>query len=110
MAAKGSGACSAIVGVSTGSVYRAIEPLLWTFAAGLLLLFLLSYDASTHAAHTRTEAGWAKDVAAENVEYCTKWGMPPGSSKHRSCIRDLVAIRARAEQRLRDTAILAIPP
>jgi len=33
-----------------------------------------------------------------------KWGMAAGTPEHLDCIRDLVAIRARSEQRVRDEA------
>jgi hypothetical protein len=45
------------------------------------------------------------EIAAENAEYCAKWRMPAGSAEHASCLRDLLGIRARAEQRVRDEAV-----
>ena len=44
-------------------------------------------------------------IAAENAEYCIKWGMPDGSPEYLACLHDLVAIRGRSEQRVRDEAI-----
>ena len=84
-----------------GRVYKAIERALWAFAPVPALLLLLSYP-QIQTAHQQVEADLATDVAAENAEYCSKWGMPVGTDKYPVCVRDLVEIRARAEQRLRD--------
>jgi hypothetical protein len=86
-----------------GPVYLAVERALWAFGPALILFILLNFPA-THAARRQAEAAFATDVAAENLEYCAKWGMPHGSSEHAGCVQDLVAIRARAEQHARDEA------
>jgi hypothetical protein len=90
-----------------GPIYRAIERSIWALAPFLLVLLLVLNYRSLQDADDQAAVGWANDVAAENLDYCSKWGMPPGSGKHQSCIRDLVGIRARAEQRLRDQAVLS---
>ena len=64
---------------------------------------MLSFPA-TEAARQQAEADLAADIASENKEYCAKWGMPIASLEHTDYLRDLVAIRARAEQRVRDQA------
>lgn len=87
-------------------IYRAIERALWVLSPFLVLFVALSQP-SLQQMDAQVEVGWTKDVAAENLDYCTKWGMPPGSGKHQSCIGDLVGIRARAEQRLHDQAVLS---
>lgn len=84
-----------------GGVYKAIERALWAFAPVPALLLLLSYP-QIQTGREQLEADLATDVAAENAEYCGKWGMPTGTDKYPACVRDLVEIRARAEQRLRD--------
>ena len=83
------------------SVYRTIERALWALGPALILFLLLSYP-SLQA--VRQEAATQMDmaIAAENAEYCTKWGMPAGSAAHLSCLHDLVAIRGRSEQRVHD--------
>ena len=86
-----------------GPVYLAIERALWAFGPALIFLMLLNFLV-THAARQQAEAAFAADVAAENLEYCAKWRMPLGSAEHADCVRDLVAIRGRAEQRARDAA------
>lgn len=84
-----------------GPVYRAIERALWALGPALILFLLLTYP-SMQA--NRQEAATQRDmaIAAENAEYCTKWGMPAGSAAHLSCLHDLAAIRGRSEQRVRD--------
>ena len=88
-----------------GPVYLAIERALWALGPALILFFVLSFLA-TQAARQQAEADLAADIASENTEYCAKWGMPIGSPEHADCIRDLVAIRARAEQCVRDQAAI----
>ncbi len=84
-----------------GPIYKAIEKALWAFTPIPPLLLLLSYP-SMQSARQQAEVDLAKEIVAENREYCTKWGMPAERSEHLSCIRDLVGIRARAELRVRD--------
>ena len=90
-----------------GPIYRGIERALWALAPFILVLLLVLNYRPSQEADDQAAVGRTKDVAAENLDYCTKWGMPPGSGKYQSCIRDLVGIRARAEQRLRDQAVLS---
>lgn len=88
--------------VEYGPVYLAIERTLWVLGPALILFMLLNVPAM-RAAQEQAEAQLAAEVGAENLEYCGRWGMPAGTPQHSDCVRDLVAIRARAEQRLRDT-------
>jgi len=83
------------------SVYRAIERALWALGPALILFLLLSYS-SLQA--VRQEAATQIDmaIAAENADYCSKWGMPAESPQHLGCLQDLVAIWARSEQRVYD--------
>lgn len=83
------------------SVYKAIERALWAFAPVPALMLMLSYP-SMEAARQQAEAETSAAAAAENHEFCIKWGMPEGTAEHLICVRDLVGIRARAEQRVRD--------
>jgi hypothetical protein len=89
--------------VEFGPVYFAIERALWVLGPALILFMFLNVPAM-RAAQEQAEAQLAADVGAENLEYCARWGLPAGTPQHQDCIRDLVAIRARAELRLRDTA------
>jgi hypothetical protein len=84
-----------------GPVYRAIERALWALGPALILLIVLGYP-SQEAARQQITADQAVEIAAENARYCENWGMLAGSVGHADCIRDLVAIRERAEQRVRD--------
>ena len=86
--------------IQHGPVYLTIERALYVLGAALSLLLLLSapsYDATREQA----EANTAREIAAEGLEYCTKWGMPAGTAEHARCVRDLADIRGRAELRLR---------
>jgi len=87
-----------------GPVYKAVERALWVFAPVLALLLFLSYP-SMQAARQQLETNLAREVAAENRQYCGKWGMPEGGDKYLGCVRDLAAIRLNTEQRLRDMTI-----
>lgn len=84
-----------------GPVYRAIERFLWAFAPVPALLLFLNYP-SIEAARQQAETDQAMAIAAENKDFCMKWGMVPGTAEHASCIIDLVGIRARTEQLVRD--------
>ena len=84
-----------------GPIYKAIERALWVLGPVLILFLLLNVPAM-QAAREQREADIATDIAAENLEYCSKWGMPAGTGGHDDCVRDLTRIRGRAEQRLRD--------
>ena len=86
-----------------GPVYTAIERALWALGPALILLFAFNFP-SMQAARQQAEAQVDVAIAAENTEYCLKWGMAVESAEHGACIRDLVAIRAQGEQRVRDTA------
>jgi hypothetical protein len=88
--------------IEHGPVYLAIERALWVLGPALILFMLLNVPAM-RAAQEQAEVQLAADVSAENLEYCARWGMPAGTAQYLDCIRDLVAIRARAEQRLRDS-------
>ena len=89
--------------VGHGPVYQAVERALWALAPVILLVLALNVPAM-RLARQQAELDRAKDVAAENLQYCAKWGMPAGSPRHAGCVRDLTNIRGRAEQRLRDAA------
>lgn len=87
-----------------GPVYRAIERALWALGPPLLLLLVIN-TRSTQEVRQLANNQIEMAIAAENAEYCVKWGMPAESDEHANCIRDLVGIRARSEQRVRDAAV-----
>ena len=84
-----------------GAIYLAIERALWALGPALLVLIALTYP-SQQAARQQIAVNQAIEIAAENARYCSNWGMPAGSDEHTQCLRDLVAIRAQTEQRVRD--------
>ena len=84
-----------------GPVYLAIERALWALGPALLL-FMLVGQLSTKSDRHQAEVELAKEVAAENLAFCSNWGIPAGSAEHTNCVLDLTGIRARAEQRVRD--------
>lgn len=84
-----------------GPIYTTIERALWAFAPVPAILLFLSYPA-TQQVQEKARADSAKTIAAENAEYCAKWGMSVGTAYFDNCVKDLVAIRARAEQLVRD--------
>jgi hypothetical protein len=86
-----------------GPVYLAIERALWALGPALVFFLLLNFPA-VQAARQQAEADVAADIGSENLEYCAKWGMPVASPEHADCVQDLVAIRARTAQRVRDQA------
>jgi hypothetical protein len=92
-------------GEEHGPVYLATERALWALGPALLLLIALGYP-SQQAARQQAAVDQSIEIAAENAEYCAKWGMLAGSAEHGSCLRDLIGIRARTEQRARDEAAL----
>lgn len=89
--------------VEHGPIYCAIERALWALAPALILLLALAYPSMQATRQIAVQTDIA--VAAENSEYCVKWGMAAGTPQHLDCIHDLVAIRARSEQRVQDEAV-----
>jgi hypothetical protein len=87
-----------------GPIYRAIERALWVLGPVLILFLVLTYP-SMQAARQQAATQMDVAIATENAQYCAKWGMLIGSAEHASCIRDLVGIQARSEQRVRDEAV-----
>jgi hypothetical protein len=87
-----------------GPVYNAIERALWVLGPVLILFLILNVPAM-QAAREQREADTAADIAPENLEYCTKWGMPAGAARYDDCVRDLARIRDRVEHRLRDQIV-----
>jgi hypothetical protein len=84
-----------------GPVYRFVSRVLYAFAV-ILGVFILFSTPSIRAAHQQAELELAKEIASEHLRYCEKWGMPSGTPKYLNCVSDLVGIRERTEQRLRD--------
>ena len=84
-----------------GPIYMAIERALWALGPALLLFMVLG-QLSTQASRQQDEADLAMQIASENLAFCSNWGIPAGSAEHNSCVQDLIGIRARAEQRVRD--------
>jgi hypothetical protein len=83
------------------SVYRTIERALWALGSALILFLFLTYP-SLQAVRQEATTQMDMSIAAENAEYCSKWGMPVQSPQHLGCLQDLAAIRARSEQRVHD--------
>src|SRR4029453_4405490 len=73
----------------------------WALGPALVLLMLVGH-LSTQTIREAAAAHVAIEIAAENQAHCTKWGMRVGGAERANCVRNLVGIRARAEQRLRD--------
>lgn len=42
----------------------------------------------------------AEAVAQENLAFCAKFGMGPGTAGHAGCVEELAALRARHEHRM----------
>jgi hypothetical protein len=84
-----------------GPIYMAIERALWALGPALLLFMLVGH-LSTQTARQQADADLAMEIAAENLAFCSNWGIPAGSTEHTNCVLDLTGIRARAEQRVRD--------
>ena len=60
-----------------GPIYLATERALWALGPALLLLIALGYP-SQQAARQQIAADQSIEIAAENAEYCAKWGIPAG--------------------------------
>lgn len=87
-----------------GPIYRAIERALWALGPALIVFLLLTYP-SMQAARQQAAAETNIAIGAENADYCANWGMPRGTARHLGCIRDLVDIRGRTEQRVRNETV-----
>ena|SRR5438067_2290931 len=83
-----------------GPDHRAMERALWALGPALILFMALNIP-MIEAARQEAAAELAIAIASESQAYCNKWGMAAGTAEHTDCIRDLVAIRGRTEQRVR---------
>ena len=81
--------------------YPAVEQGLYVVGmiVGLALLVALP---SLRLAQRDAAAKLARDLAAENMKYCEKWGMAAGTVANLRCLRDLIRIREETERRVRD--------
>ena len=84
-----------------GPVYGVVSRALWALAPLLVLLMALGIPIA-QMAQRQNQAMLEREIAAENHRFCEKWGMPADTPEHAVCVRDLVGIRARAEQRVLD--------
>jgi len=86
--------------LSDRPVWQRVNAALWA-SAPLLLLVSAFGVSSMVAGRSPDAAANARAAAAENHWYCEKWGLPAGTPEHAVCVRDLVNIRARAEEQVR---------
>jgi hypothetical protein len=84
-----------------GRIYAGLNLAIWVLGLAILFLMVLNLP-SEWAVRERAEEAEALGIAAENKDFCAKWGMPAESGRYLGCVRDLTAIRGRAELRLRD--------
>ncbi len=70
-----------------------------------LLLFLFLHWPEISQAHSRAVAQFETELANQDVLYCEKWGLKPGTHEHTVCTLDLKQLRSDYENRLaNDTA------
>jgi hypothetical protein len=81
--------------------YRIIEQGIYVVGTIVVLAMLLAVP-SLQRAQRDAAAEQAGIVAAENRQYCEKWGMAAGTDANLACIRDLIRIREETERGARD--------
>ena len=83
------------------SIYWIINRALW--ALGVILpIFMFSHLPSIWAAQEKAATELDLRIGTENRRLCQKWGTLAGTTERLDCIRDLIALRAETERRIRD--------
>ena len=90
------------IGPFLGAAYDNVNMALWAMLIAGLIVFAVFGIPAMSSAQARYQALQARAVEAENAFYCRRWGMGPGSGKHRLCMSDLNQVRRNVEERLAD--------
>lgn len=88
--------------VMMGAVYDRPHWALWASLAAFCFYFALIVAPNIPAARARYQSLQTQQIAAEHEFYCNKWGMGPRTQAHDECISELLAFRAKVEQRMSD--------
>ena len=79
-----------------------VHTALWALLAAFLIFFVVFVLPNVPEMITQAQINRAKEIAAENEEYCAKFGMGSGSQKHDQCLLDLGEFRYKVEKRIAD--------
>jgi hypothetical protein len=74
-------------------------------AAAVALCYMLAYAIIAGAEmRARADQQQARDIAREDTAFCAKFGMRPGTSGFATCSDELMQVRQRQVERVRDEA------
>jgi hypothetical protein len=73
---------------------------LWSGLIAILMMFSLFVAPNIRATQAAYEAARASQASSENDMYCRRWNFTPGTVPYRSCLDDLLTLRASIEKRL----------
>jgi len=83
-------------------IYDTVHIALWSLLFAAVVFFCLFTLPKMRQVQTQMYVQRVQEVAAENRQYCEKWGFPVGSDKHTACTLDLQDLRANIDQRASD--------
>ena len=83
-------------------IYDEIHAALWAVLVVGLLYFVTMVLPQLPARQAESERLHDEALAAENVRYCERWGMPAGTRRNMRCTFDLRQLRAKIEQETAD--------
>ena len=85
-----------------GRIYDGIELALWASLIAGLVVFALFIVPGIPAAQQHAAAARAAEFERECDFYCSKWGMPAGTSRHDRCMSDLKQFSRAVIKRLQE--------
>jgi hypothetical protein len=83
-------------------IYDEVHAALWALLGAGLLLFLVVILPTLPAHRANAERLRALQIAAENRNYCEKWGMLAGTRRYAQCMLDLGELRISIARQLAD--------
>ena len=83
-------------------IYDEVHAVLWTLLIIGVLYFVTMVLPQLPARQAEIDQQHERAVAAENVRYCERWGMPAGTQRNMQCTFDLRQLRAKIERETAD--------
>ena len=80
--------------------YNEVELALWASLVAFVIFFCAFILPGMPAGIEKAQRERDREVAEENIAYCTKWGKESGTHEHVLCTIDLQELRANIQKRL----------
>jgi hypothetical protein len=86
-------------------IYDTVHIALWSILIAAIIFFCLFTLPKIQQVQAQMEVQRIQEIAAENRQYCEKWGFLVGTDKHAACTLDLRELRAKIEQRATESVL-----